>query len=114
MASLDMNGPYDFDEETVKKVESAIGNYALGHMTKDNLFRPEYIGRSDSDLQDELLVRLKTHGHHKKFRYSYADSKEKAFTKECKNYHEFGPSENEIHPDSPDGTNLDCPFSQYH
>jgi len=114
MATLDMKGPFDFDENTVKKVTPKIGNYALGHMTEEGKFRPKYVGRSDSDLQAELVQRLKTHGHHKKFKISYADSKKDAFNKECKNYHEFDPSENENHPDSPDGMNLQCPFSQYH
>jgi len=114
MASLDMKGPYDFDEDMIKKVTPKIGNYALGHITEEDKFRPEYIGRSDSDLQAELVQRLKTHEHHKKFKLSYADSKKDAFNKECKNYHEFKPSENKTHPDSPDGMNLDCPFTQYH
>ena len=109
-----MYGPYDFNETDVKKMKEEIGNYALGHMTKENKFRPEYVGRSDSNLKAELQARLETHGHHKKFMASITDSKEKAFNKECKNYHEFNPSENKNHPDKPDGTNLTCPYTQYH
>ncbi len=114
MVSLDMKGSFDFDEVTVKKVTPKIGNYALGHIADSGNFLPKYVGRSDSDLQAELSARLTSHGHHKKFKCSYTDSKTDAFNKECKNYHEFTPSENKIHPDSPDGMNLDCPYSQYH
>lgn len=109
-----MNGSYDFTQNNVNSVNSKIGNYALGHITKENKFRPEYVGRSDSDLQAELITRLNTHGHHKKFKYSYADSEKEAFEKECKNFHEFSPSENENHPAKPDGTDLKCPLPKYH
>lgn len=114
MASLDMYGPYDFDENNVKKMKEEIGNYALGHMTSEDKFRPEYVGRSDTNIQAELLARLKSHGHHTKFKASITSSSRLAFEKECKNFHEFSPSENEIHPDKPNGSNLSCPYTQYH
>jgi len=110
MSDLEMYGPYDFDEKNVKKMKEWIGNYALGHMTNEEKFRPEYVGRSDSNLQAELLTRLKTHGHHKKFKGSVTTTKQKAFEKECKNFHEFKPKENKNHPDKPNGTNLKCPY----
>ena len=109
-----MNGSYDFTKNNIDSIKSEIGNYALGHITKKNKFRPEYVGRSDSNLRDELIIRLNTHRHHKKFKYRYADSKKEAFEMECKNFHEFKPSENENHPAKPDGTDLKCPLPEYH
>jgi len=111
---LDISGPFDFNKKNVEQIRSETGNYALGHMTDEKKFRPDYVGRSDFDLQDELFTRLKTHGHHKKFKYSYAKTRKEAFEKECKNFHEFEPSENENHPDRPDGTGFKCPFPKYH
>lgn len=49
MPTLNMNGSYKLDSDTVNK--TSAGNYALGY-TKDKTF---YIGRSDSDLKIRLL-----------------------------------------------------------
>lgn len=107
MPSLNMNGAYDFDSDTIKdKVEEEeIGNYALGYV-KDNSFYVKYVGRSDNDLQKELIARLEKN--HSKFKFSYASSDSEAYKKECQNYHDFKPEENEIHPASTAGKNLIC------
>lgn len=106
--SLDMNGSYPFDSNTIKSIVSKNkkGNYALGHMEEES-FYPEYVGRSDTDLQGELIIRLETHPH-PKFKFSYATSIEEAYRKECKNYHDFKVPKNDIHPASPKGMNLRC------
>jgi hypothetical protein len=108
--SLDMNGSYSFDSDTVKSEVSInkIGNYALGY-TKNSTFYPQYVGRSDTDLQDELIIRLVTHPH-SRFKFSYANSKGEAYRKECQNYHDFKVPENDIHPALPRGMNLTCPI----
>lgn len=108
MSSLGMNGSYSFDSDTVKTRVSKgrKGNYALGYV-KENTFHIEYVGRSDTDLQDELIIRLVTH-QHPSFKFSYASSNEEAYRKECQNYHDFNPHENEKHPASPAGMNLRC------
>lgn len=107
-SSLGMNGSYSFDSNTVKSTvsEDKIGNYALGYV-KENTFHIEYVGRSDTDLQGELIIRIVTHPH-PSFKFSYAASSNEAYRKECQNYHDFSPHENEIHPASPAGMNLQC------
>ena len=109
MSSLGMGDMYDYDSPTIQsKVDSKIGNFALGSSDKGK-FYPKYVGRSDSDLKVELANHLKDKNHHSKFKFSYAASETEAFNTECKNYHDFEKFlENEIHPDSPNGMNLNC------
>ena len=114
MPSLNMEGPYDFDSETIDKevTKTQAGNYALGKMKEDGrTFIVKYVGRSDSDVKKELKARLPG-TKYKKFKYSYATSPKAAFEKECRNYHDFGGKEkldNERHPDRPANTNWKCP-----
>ena len=115
MVSLNMKGPYDFTAEQIDKVvaEKRIGNYALGKVgaTNDVNLSVSWVGRSDTDLNKELKARLDLK--HPKFKFSYADSKQAAFEKECRNFHDFGGKkalDNKIHPDRPDGmARLKCP-----
>lgn len=112
MASLRMQGPYVLSSAKINEVvtKTLPGNYALGY-TKDNgTFIVQYVGRSDTNLNQEL--RSKLGNSYKKFKYSYATSPKAAFEKECQNYHDFGASEklsNRYHPDRPDDTNWKCP-----
>jgi len=112
MASLGMEGPYVFSSSEIDKVvtRTSPGNYALGYTKDDDTFIVQYVGRSDSDVNQELKARLASK--YKKFKYSYASSPKAAFEKECHNYHDFGGSEkldNEIHPSRPADTNWKCP-----
>lgn len=104
MVTLNMEGPYTFDQSTIDKkvTKKSAGNYALGYM-EDNTFRVCYVGRSDSDLHGRLSSQLTEHPN-KMFKFSYAGSALEAYKKECENYHDFGGSkflENDIHPDKP-------------
>lgn len=118
MANLNMRGPYELRDEVVDKYvdKNVIGNYAYGKSREDG-FYVYYVGRSDSDLREEIKKRKNsdrkfaqcTH-----FKFSIAESPKEAFEKECKNYHDFngdkGKLLNEIHPDIPDNSNLSCPI----
>lgn len=107
--SLDMMGSYKFDSDVVKEKvkENEKGNYAVG-ISKDNVFTPKYVGRSDTNLQNELIIRLATHTY-PHFKFSYATSALAAYKKECQNYHDFiKVLENENHPASPSGSNQTC------
>lgn len=111
MPSLGMQGSYDFSSEKIddEVTRTSPGNYALGYI-EDRTFYVHYVGRSDTDLNQELKARLDPK--YKKFKYSYATSPKAAFEKECQNYHDFGEKEkldNKVHPDRPDGTNWKCP-----
>lgn len=111
MATLDMQGPYNFTSAEIDRVvtRTSPGNYALGR-TEGETFFVHYVGRSDSDVNQELKARLALN--YTKFKYSYATSTKAAFEKECRNYHDFGGSEkldNKIHPSRPPGTGWKCP-----
>ena len=111
MASLGMGDPYDFTYEEIVRVvtKTSPGNYALGHM-EDSTFIVQYVGRSDSGVNQELKAKLSSK--YLKFKFSYASSPKAAFEKECHNYHDFGGKEkldNKIHPDRPVNTDWKCP-----
>jgi hypothetical protein len=109
MASLDMNGPYSLTEMKIDTyVSESIGNYALGYTDDGGVFRVLYVGRSDTNLNQ----RLKDHIDEgfREFKFSIAATKKAAYTKECQNYHDFNPKNNEIHPAKPTGLDsLECP-----
>lgn len=113
MPSLDMGGSYEFTSEKIDDVvtKKSPGNYALGYQSEDGKsFVVRYVGRSDTDLNQELKANLNPK--YKRFKYSYATSPKVAFQKECQNYHDFGESEgldNKKHPDRPDRARWKCP-----
>ena len=82
MASLDMRGPYNFTSLEIDRIvtRTSAGNYALGR-TGDDTFFVSYVGRSDSNINQELKARLTLN--YTKFKYSYATSPKAAFGKEC-------------------------------
>lgn len=113
MASLNMNGSYKLESETVNKTitKKSASNYALGY-TNDKTFIVKYVGRSDSDLKARLLSHI-SNGKYKEFKYSYATSPKTAFEKECQNFHDFGETkklDNDIHPDRPNRSGWECPI----
>ncbi len=110
MASLEMGKSYDFNVKSINKIITRIsaGNYALGYLNKENTFIVQYVGRSDSDVRGRLLQHIDEG--YEAFKFSYATSPKAAFEKECKNYHDFNPSNNKIHPDRPsDSKSWKCP-----
>ncbi len=112
MPSLNMQGPHDLNELTIaaKVTSGKVGNYALGYMgsgAKSNTFMVNYVGRSDSDLAKRLNDHVDKQP---KFMYSYAPSVDDAFKEECRNYHDFGPPGNDVHPATPSGSSVKCPY----
>lgn len=106
-----MTGPYLYGSASIDAQvrHRTIGNYALGNMRADG-FIPYYVGRSDTDLNQELksYIGEKMYSH---FMFSYAASAREAYQKECKNYHEFVRQlTNEAHPAKPAGASYSCPF----
>jgi hypothetical protein len=114
MRSLDM-GPTTYNL-TIEKIDEVVtktspGNYALGYIS-DKKFILKYVGRSDDDVNARLKQWAGKSSKYKNFKFSYASSKKEAFEKDCKNYHDFGESEElylNLHPDRPDGTDYKCP-----
>ncbi len=110
MATLDMSGPYSLSSEEIDRVvnKGSPGNYALGKKNDKGTFLVSYVGRADSDLN----ARLKQWADESElpfFKYSYATSPKSAFEKECRNFHDFSPPKNKIHPDRPNGSDWKCP-----
>ncbi|HEB85683.1 MAG TPA: hypothetical protein ENI68_01505 [Gammaproteobacteria bacterium] len=116
MAKLDMEGPFPLNDAEIDRqvTRKSPGNYGLGY-TKDNgTFIVEYVGRSDDDVNNRLHDW--TGKKYKKFKYSYAANAKEAYEKECRNYHDFGGSDdldNDIHPARPSGTSLKCPVCNH-
>ena len=123
MGSLNMEGPFDFNINSIDINVNKVcgGNYALG--TEDKItsnFHVTYVGRSDSDLNNKLKKKLsqtksivsKFEQKNISFKYSYAFSPKEAFDKECYNYHSFVRSKkltNNIHPEKPKDVSCMCP-----
>lgn len=107
MSSLGMNGPFDFNRNTIDQEVSCTnpGNYALGYVKDENTFIVQYVGRSDDDVNSRLKDHLNDPESYSSFKFSYATSPKEAYEKECRNYHDFGGPErklnNKIHPDQP-------------
>lgn len=108
--------PYRFTPSVVRQVvePNRTGSYILGF--DKNGFVGEYVGRSDSCLYS----RLSKHNHLLKFDYfifKYASNIVEAFFQECELYHTFLTAklnlQNMVHPASPAGSNLNCPYCQF-
>ena len=123
MGSLNMDGPYDFNNDSIDINVTKVcgGNYALGIEDKiTSNFHVTYVGRSDSDVKDRLKKQLsqtknitsKYETKNISFKYSYASSQKEAFDKECFNYHSFVRSKkltNSGHPEKPMDVSWKCP-----
>ena len=125
MPSLNMRGPFLLsDEEVNNRVdEGKIGNYAYGYLEERDgrqIFIVRYVGRSTSDLREEIKNRHKSDPKFTSmdcayFKYSYANDEREAYEKECRNFHDFGEEEsllNDIYPAKPkdDGSDT-CPIA---
>ena len=112
MASLGMNGPYDFNVSSIdsKITKKGPGNYALGY-SKEKTFFVKCVGRSDTDIKRMLEV-LTDNKSYKQFKFCYAMTAKQAFELECYNYHDFGEGDkldNPQHPKKPQRSNWKCP-----
>jgi len=112
MASLEMKGPFPLTDNEVDRhvTRKSPGNYGLGDTREEGIFIVQYVGRSDDDVNTRLHDWTGTR--YSKFKFSYASSPKEAFEKECRNYHDFGGTDqldNKMHPDRPVGTNWKCP-----
>ncbi len=105
-----MQGSFNLDEDTIdeKVTKTSAGNYALGSKDDEGTFLVYYVGRSDSDV-NKRLKRWVNNTKHPLFKFSYASSAKAAYEKECQNYHDFEPPDNDVHPDKPSGSNWECP-----
>ncbi|EJF52838.1 hypothetical protein SapgrDRAFT_1113 [Saprospira grandis DSM 2844] len=109
---LSHKGPFEFNPETVKnEVEAGqMGNFALGKLDAADRFHPLKVGRSDTDLQRELL-RWAHFPQYTHFSYQYAYTLKQAYELECKNFHTAVSQLNKraVHPEPPAGHDFRCP-----
>lgn len=107
MASTGLKGAYPLTEKGISDAvrSRSPGAYALGKVENDT-FRISRVGRSDGDVAARLRQYV---GKYARFKFGYFPSAKAAFEKECHLYHDFGPPDNRVHPDRPDGTNWTCP-----
>ena len=120
MASLGMGNPHPLTIDEIDKVvlPEKIGNYAYGYLNNQGQFIVRYVGRSDTDLRERLRhgvddMENDSSCRYECFKFSYAESVNEAYEKECHNYHDFGGDGgrlcNEIHPAKPEGYGGGCP-----
>lgn len=105
-------GPISMDASTVREfVWSGMPGYYLLEDKIEGYRVPRYVGRSDSDLQQEMIQRIQMG--HPEAEFFYSPSAEQAYYAECALYHAYinlGSLRNERHPDKPDGINVECPY----
>jgi hypothetical protein len=108
MAQNGLRGPFALTDEVIdQEVKgSQPGAYLLEDSADLVNFRAVYVGRSDSDVNNQLHVHV---GSYKRFRYENCSSAQAAFEKECALYHDFEPRDNPIHPQRPSGAKWKCP-----
>ena len=107
-----MNGPYKLEINIIDSLISdcKIGNFVLGEMSHNREFIPKYIGRSDSDLKNELKKWIGIYNH---FTFLISYSVKGSFKQECRDYHSckgFMVIDNTIHPQRPYDQDWDCPI----
>lgn len=118
MANRVLFGPFNLKKEIIReKVPQKKGNYLF----LSSLGVVKYIGRSDSDLQTEILQQMDTYRANgcTQFKYSLSESVRDAYETECRDYHNYGGKDklnNRYHPDEPEGHHYPCPVEgcEYH
>lgn len=108
---------YRFTPDVIRAVVDSekAGVYALGDVLNGK-FVVAYVGRSDCSLQTRLL----THNYRYDYSYfifRYTSNARDAFVLESQWWHDCRNAEpplvNQIHPDSPSGIKLYCPYCSF-
>lgn len=98
-------GPIPVDQ--IPEVGPGPGAYILSRDGKN----AHYVGRSDTDLGWRLRQSVAEGYGYRYFWFQYAPSPMQAYRLECNWYHEYGPSDNTVHPAVPPNANWRCPVS---
>src|ERR1700733_7335209 len=108
MAQNGLLGPFALTDRVIDQEvgQNRPGAYVLEDSADLVNFRVVYVGRSDTNLNNQLHVHV---GSYKRFRYQHFASAQAAFEKECDLYHDFEPRQNPIPPQRPSGTQWKCP-----
>jgi len=109
--------PVAFLPPNIRKVVKGdkAGVYILGN-EENGEFVPKYVGRSDYSIRHRLL----THNYmynYEYFVFKYVRNTKEAFLTEAKWWHDCLNNElkidNKIHPDSPNGIYIECPYCAF-
>ena len=102
-----LEGPFPLSDAVVDLIvsPSSPGVFVLDD-GPSGAFKAVYIGRSDSDVNNQLHVHV---GIYKRFKFTYCSSPREAFEKECELFHDFEPTTNVVHPQRPSGSRFKCP-----
>lgn len=107
MPSPKLSDPFVLTEakidETVRKTSAGV--YVLDS-TDTAPFVVSYVGRSDVDLNKRLKKWVGTYQY---FKAAYSSSPKAAFEGECHLYHDYEPSDNQVHPARPENSGWECP-----
>ncbi|HTW63155.1 MAG TPA: hypothetical protein VME17_01010 [Bryobacteraceae bacterium] len=108
MAQNGLRGPFVLSDRVIDQEVSHIcpGAYVLEDSSDLVHFQTVYVGRSDTDVNNQLHVYV---GLYKRFSYQCCASAQAAFEKECALFHDFDPRDNPIHPQRPAQTHWECP-----
>lgn len=100
--TLDMSGPFPLTEAEIAKHCLPLrphGNYAFGNLNDKGELLVYYVGRFNAGGE-----RLKHGvGRYTHFKISHAATEKESVEKECRNWHDFKPPHNKIHPACPTG-----------
>jgi len=114
MANSGLSGPYTLTAENIDLivVYKSPGAYALGHLNSEGGYIIDYVGRSDSDINNRLKSWVNKG--YNSFKYGYFNSPLSAFEKECTLYHDFGNNRNnKEHPARPVNSYWLCPVCSF-
>jgi len=103
-----LRGPFKLTDDLIDaEVErTSPGVFLLSKRGRRGAFTVMYIGRSDTDVNNQLHVHV---GAYERFQYEYCATAQVAFEKECGYYHEHDPHDNNAHPRRPAGSAWKCP-----
>jgi len=106
-----MNGPCFLFRSIITLMvnRTTAGNYHLCEKDERQQLVVRRVGRSDTDLREELLKHTEDQTR-LLFFFEYAAGPEEAYRRECLDYHEFrGTLFVQKHPRPPEGSDLRCP-----
>lgn len=108
MAQTGLLGPYRLAYDDIQDaVQGEMpGAFALGHNDHMGRFCISRVGRSDTDVRQELCQFI---GSANLFKFDFLSSAKAAFEKECSLFHDFSPRGNLVHPARPAGADWTCP-----
>jgi hypothetical protein len=105
--AVNLDGPFALTKNGINSTvtSTSAGVYALGY-TNGNNYYIQRVGRSDDDLNRRLHD---YEGQYQEFKAAYCSSSLSAFNAECDLWHDFGGSNNPLHPARPAGKEWKCP-----